>query len=267
MLFLVGIFFIVGLMGHELSVYMKENLSFSIILKDNLKDSEIKQMQRELNVLPFIKSTKYISKAEAAREMAEELGEDPQNFLGFNPFLASIEIKLKSEYMHTDSLKKVEQKLTSSANVSDLIYQKDMMYIVNNNIRQIVIVLTVTIIMLILISFALISNTIRLLIYSRRFLIYTMRLVGATPGFIRKPFVKYSIINGLIAAILAIMMLTGALYYLKYSLVDLGQIMNWNELAVVFGVLLVVGVLISMVAAYFAVNKYLQMEKGKLYYI
>jgi cell division transport system permease protein len=263
----VGIFFIVGLMGHELSVYMKENLSFSIILKDNLKDSEIKQMQRELNVLPFIKSTKYISKAEAAREMAEELGEDPQNFLGFNPFLASIEIKLKSEYMHTDSLKKVEQKLTSSANVSDLIYQKDMMYIVNNNIRQIVIVLTVTIIMLILISFALISNTIRLLIYSRRFLIYTMRLVGATPGFIRKPFVKYSIINGLIAAILAIMMLTGALYYLKYSLVDLGQIMNWNELAVVFGVLLVVGVLISMVAAYFAVNKYLQMEKGKLYYI
>ncbi|MDR1406953.1 MAG: permease-like cell division protein FtsX [Tannerella sp.] len=266
-LFLIGVFFIVGLMSHDLSVYMKENLSLTIVLKDNVKSADIRQMQHELNVLPFIKTSRYISKTDAAREMADELGEDPQVFLGFNPFLASIEVKLKSEYTHADSLKMVEKKLTASTNVSELVYQKDMMYIVNNNIRQILTALTASIIILILISFTLISNTIRLLIYSRRFLIYTMRLVGATPGFIRKPFIKHSIVNGLFAAVLTILMLIAALYYLESNLEGLGQLMSWHELVVVFAVLLVVGVLISLAAAYFAVNRYLRMERGKLYYI
>ncbi|MDR1332469.1 MAG: permease-like cell division protein FtsX [Tannerella sp.] len=266
-LFLIGVFFIVGLISHDLSVYMKENLSLTIVLKDNIKSSEISQMQHELNALPFIKTSRYISKTDAAKEMASELGEDPQTFLGFNPFLASIEVKLKSEYTHTDSLKMVEKRLTTSTNVADLVYQKDMMYIVNNNIRQIVIALTISIIILVLISFALISNTIRLLIYSRRFLIYTMRLVGATPGFIRKPFIKYSIINGSFAAVLAILMLVTALYYLESNLAGLGQIMSWHELSVVFAALLVAGIFISVIAAYFAVNRFLRMERGKLYYI
>ncbi|MDR1779276.1 MAG: permease-like cell division protein FtsX [Tannerella sp.] len=266
-LFLIGIFLIAGLMGRELSVFMKENLAFSIILKDNLKDSDIRQTQRELNAMPFVKSTKYISKEEAAREMANELGEDPQAFLGFNPFLASIEVKLKSEYTHTDSIKKIERRLTESSNVSQLLYQQDMMHLVNNNIRQIVVVLTVMIIILVLISFALISNTIRLLIYSRRFLIYTMRLVGATPAFIRKPFVKYSIINGLMAAVVAIIMLVATLYYLRRGLVGLEQIINRFELAMVAVALLAVGVLISTIAASFSVNRYLGMERGKLYHI
>jgi cell division transport system permease protein len=246
---------------------MKENLSLSIVLKDDLKESEIKQMQRDLNALAFIKTAKYISKAEAAREMAKELGEDPQNFLGFNPFLASIEVTLKSEYTHTDSLKIVEKKLTESSNVANLIYQKDMMDIVNHNMPQIAIVLTELIIILVLVSFALISNTVRLLIYSRRFLIYTMRLVGATPGFIRKPFIRYSIINGLFASVLAILMLTAAFYYVNTNQSDLGRILSWHEIVAVFAVLLVAGMLISLIAAYLAVNKYLRMERGKLYYI
>jgi len=266
-LFLIGVFFMIGLMGHELSIFMKENLAFSIVLKDNLKDADIQQTQRELNAMPFVKSTKYISKADAAREMTEELGEDPREFLGFNPFLASIEVKLKSEYTHADSLKKVERQLTSSANVSQLIYQKDMMHLVNSNIRQIVVVMTFMIIILIIISFALISNTIRLLIYSRRFLIYTMRLVGATPAFIRKPFVKYSIINGIVAAIIAIIMLAVALYYLKNGLMGLEQIVTTFEMTLVAVSILISGVVISSVAAYFAVNRYLAMERGKLYYI
>jgi cell division transport system permease protein len=265
-LFMMGVFFIVGLTSHDLSVYLRENLSLSLVLKDSLKDAEIRQMQRELNVLPFIKSTKYISKAEAAKEMAEELGEDPQDFLGFNPFLASIEVKLKSEYTHTDSLKIVEKKLTASSNVSNLIYQKDMMNIVNRNVRQIALILGGAIIILALISFAIIGNTVRLLIYSRRFLIYTMRLVGATPGFIRKPFIKYSIINGLFASVLAILMLTAALYFLETGL-GLGQILTRHDFVFVFAALLVADILISLIAAYLAVNKYLRMERGKLYYI
>jgi cell division transport system permease protein len=266
-LFLMGIFFIVGLTSHDLSVYMKEELSLSIMLKDDIKESDIRQMQRELSLLPFIKSAKYISKAEAAREMADELGEDPESFLGFNPLLASIEVKLKSEYTHADSLKIVEKKLTASSNVSNLIYQKDMMNLVNRNVRQIAIILIIAISVLVLISFALISNTIRLLIYSRRFLIYTMRLVGATPGFIRKPFIKYSIINGLLASILAILMLSAALYYVEAGLTGLVQILDWRKAAVVFAAVLVAGLLISLTAAYFAVNRYLRMERGKLYYI
>ncbi|MDR1601522.1 MAG: permease-like cell division protein FtsX [Tannerella sp.] len=266
-LFLMGVFFIVGLTGHDLSVYIKENLPLSIELKDDIKDATVRQMQRELSVLPFIKSTRYISKAEAAREMVGELGEDPENFLGFNPFLASIEVKLKSEYTHADSLKIVEKKLTASNNVSNLIYQKDMMNIVNHNVPQIAFVLIITICILVLISLALISNTIRLQIYSKRFLIYTMRLVGATPGFIRKPFIRYSIINGLFAAVLAILMLAAALYYIEAGLAGLGQILNWRESVFVFAVLLVADMLISLIAAYFAVNRYLRMERGKLYYI
>jgi cell division transport system permease protein len=262
-----GVFFIVGLTGHDLSVYMKENLSLSVYMKDDIKESDIRQMQRELSRLPFIKSTRYISKAEAAREMAGELGENPESFLGFNPFLASIEVKLKSEYTHADSLKIVEKRLTASNNVSSLIYQKDMMNIVNRNVPQIAFILTVTICILVLISFALISNTIRLLIYSRRFLIYTMRLVGATPGFIRKPFIKYSIINGLIASLLAILMLAATLYYVEAGLTGLVQISDWRKYVAVFAAVLVSGILISMIAAYFAVNRYLRMERGKLYYI
>ena len=266
-LFLMGLFFIIGLLGNELSVYMKENISFSIVLKDGIREAEVQQMQNTLNDLEFIKSTRYISKEEAAKEMVEELGEDPQLFLGFNPFYASIEAKLKSEYANIDSLRVIEKKLTTYTNVSELIYQQDMMQLVNDNIKQIGIVLFALILVLMLISFALINNTIRLLIYSKRFLIYTMRLVGATPGFIRKPFIRYNISSGFFAGVLAIIMLTGALYYLQKELVGLEQIIRWEGLLFIYVLVLALGILLSVSAACLAVNRYLKMERGKMYYI
>jgi cell division transport system permease protein len=266
-LFLMGLFFLVGLLGQELSVYMKENISFSIVLKDGLRDTEIQQMQRSLDAQPFIKSTEYISKEQAAAEMINELGEDPQVFLGYNPFQASIEVKLKSEYANTDSLLVIERRLTSHTNVSELIYQQDMMQLVNNNIHRIGFVLVVLILILMLISFALINNTIRLLIYSKRFLIYTMRLVGATPAFIRKPFIRRNIYNGFFAGILAIILLAGTLYYLQRELVGLEQIVQWKGLAIISILVLGLGILLSVGAAFLAVNRYLQMERGKMYYV
>jgi cell division transport system permease protein len=266
-LFLMGLFFLVGLLSNELSVYMKENISFSIILKEGMKEGEVQQMQQSLDALPFIKSTHYISKEAAAEEMIAELGEDPQVFLGFNPFHASIEAKLISDYANTDSLQVIEKRLTSYANVSELIYQQDMMHIVNQNIRRIEIVLIALILILMLISFALINNTIRLLIYSKRFLIYTMRLVGATPAFIRKPFIRYNISSGFIAGVLAIIMLGGALYYLKQVLVGLEQIIHWEGLLMIGVLVLALGIVLSIAAAHLAVNRYLQMERGKMYYI
>ena len=266
-LFLMGLVLIVGLLSNELSVYMKENISFSIILKDGLANRDVQQMQQSLETFPFIKSTNYISKEDAATEMIAELGEDPQIFLGFNPFHASIEVKLKSEYANVDSLRTIEKQLTSDANVSELLYQKDMMQMVNNNIKQIGLVLVALILALMLISFTLINNTIRLLIYSKRFLIYTMRLVGATPGFIRKPFIRYNVTSGFFAGVLAIIMLAGALYYLQQELLGLEQIIRWEGLLIIYTIVLALGVLLSVGAAFFAVNRYLRMERGKMYYI
>ena len=238
-LFLLGLILLIGMLGNKLSVYVKENLSFSIVLKDNQKETEIKKMQKSLDALPFIKSTEYISKEQAAKELEEELGENPEIFLGFNPLQASIEVKLHSEYANPDSLQVIEKKIRNYTSGSELM----------------------------IISFVLISNTIRLLIYSKRFLIHTMKLVGATSGFIRRPFVKYNIVSGIFASILAILMLTGALYYLQNELKGFIQILDMQTLLLVYVAVFALGIVLSVIATIFAVNKYLRMGVDKLYYI
>lgn len=266
-LFLLGLIFLMGLLGKRLSVYVKENISFSIVLKDNQKEGEIKKMQKTLDALPYIKSTEYISKAQAARELEEELGENPETFLGFNPLQASIEVKLHSEYANPDSLRSIEKKIKNYTSVSDLLYRKDMMQMVNENVTRASIILLVLALVLMGISFVLISNTIRLLIYSKRFLIHTMKLVGATSGFIRRPFVRYNVISGLLAAVLAILLLTGALYYLQHELDGFIQLLDMQSVLIVYAAVLAMGILLSVVATVFAVNKYLRMGVDKLYYI
>lgn len=266
-LFLLGLILLMGLLGNKLSVYVKENISFSIVLKDNQKEADIKKMQKSLDALPYIKSTEYISKDQAAKELEEELGENPETFLGFNPLQASLEVKLHSEYANPDSLKSIEKKITSYTSVSELLYRKDMMEMVNSNIKRLSFILLTLAAILMIISFVLISNTIRLLIYSKRFLIHTMKLVGATSGFIRKPFVRYNVISGIFAAILAIFMLTGALYYLQSELDGFIQLLDIKALLLVFGGVFILGIVLSVTATVFAVNKYLRMGVDKLYYI
>lgn len=266
-LFLLGLIFLIGLLGNQLSAYVKENISFSIVLKDNQKDADIKRMQKKLDALPFIKSTEYISKEQAAKELEEELGENPETFLGFNPLQASIEVKLHSKYANPDSLRQIEHQLKSYTSVSDLLYRKDMMEMVHNNMRRVSIVLLALAAVLMAISFVLISNTIRLLIYSKRFLIHTMKLVGATAAFIRRPFIWYNVVSGLFASILAILMLTGALYYLQNEFAGFIRLLDVRTLLLVFAAVVVLGISLSIVATVFAVNKYVRMEGDKLYYI
>ena len=166
---------------------MKENISFSIVLKDNQKEADIKKMQKTLDALPYIKSTEYISKEQAVKELEEELGENPETFLGFNPLQASIEVKLHSEYANADSLQLIEKKIKKYTSVSDLLYRKDMMQMVNDNVKRVSLILLTLAVMLMAISFVLISNTIRLLyLLPKRFLIHTMKLGGATPWFYQK---------------------------------------------------------------------------------
>ena len=266
-LFLLGLILLIGMLGNKLSVYVKENLSFSIVLKDNQKETEIKKMQKSLDALPFIKSTEYISKEQAAKELEEELGENPETFLGFNPLQASIEVKLHSEYANPDSLQVIEKKIRNYTSVSELLYRKDMMEMVHNIMKRLGLILLTLAVVLMIISFVLISNTIRLLIYSKRFLIHTMKLVGATSGFIRRPFVKYNIVSGIFASILAILMLTGALYYLQNELKGFIQILDMQTLLLVYVTVFALGIVLSVIATIFAVNKYLRMGVDKLYYI
>ena len=266
-LFLMGLIMLMGLLGNKLSVYVKENLSFSIVLKDNIKETEIKKMQTKLDALPYIKETAYISKEEAAKELEEELGENPETFLGFNPLQASIEVKLHADYANPDSLPLIEKTIKSYTSVDELLYRKDMMELVHNNLQRLGVILLTLAAVLTLISFVLIGNTIRLLIYSKRFLIHTMQLVGATAGFIRAPFIRYNLVSGLIAALLAIMLLTGSLYYLQHELDGFIQLLDMRSLLIVDGAMLVLGLLLSTIATVFAVNKYLRMKVDQLYYI
>ncbi len=266
-LFLLGLILLIGVLGKELSAYVKENISFSIVLKDALSTTEIKKMQKQLDALPYIKSTTYISKEQAAKELEEELGENPETFLGFNPLQASIEVKLHSEYANPDSLQHIEKAIKNYTTVSDLLYRKDMMQMLNENVKQVSLILLTLAVILMAISFVLISNTIRLLIYSKRFLIHTMKLVGATAGFIRRPFIWYNLVSGFFASILAILMLTGALYYLQNELDGFIRLLDFQTLFFVFAGVLVMGILLSTVATVFAVNKYLRMNVDKLYNI
>lgn len=266
-LFLMGLIMLMGLLGNKLSVYVKENITFSIVLKDNQKEADIQKMQQKLDALPFIKSTEYISKEQAAKELEEELGDNPETFLGFNPLQASIEVKLHADYANPDSLQLIEKQIKKYTNVDELLYRKDMMEMVHSNMQRLGIILLALAAVLTVISFVLIGNTIRLLIYSKRFIIHTMQLVGATPGFIRRPFIRYNLVSGLIAAILAILMLTGALYYLQSELVGFIQLLDMQTLLIVDGALLLLGLLLTTIATASAVNKYLRMEVDQLYYI
>ena len=266
-LFLLGLICLMGLLGNKLSDYVKENITFSLVLKDNQKEADIKKMQKQLDHLPFIKSTEYISKEQAVKELEMELGENPETFLGFNPLKASIEVKLKSEYANPDSLPKIERYIKQYTSVSDLLYRKDMMEMVHNNMQRISIILLALAAMLMAISFVLISNTIRLLIYSKRFLIHTMKLVGATPGFIRRPFIYYNMVSGIIAAFLAIGMLSGFLYYIQSEMTGFIHILDMKMLMIVYAVVLLLGILLTIIATIVSVNKYLRMNVNRLYYI
>ena len=230
-LFILGIVVLMGILATRLSMYVKENMGFSIVLKENVKESQVKKLQKKLDIAPYVRATQYISKEDALKELEVELGENPKDLLGFNPLQASIEVKLRSDYAHPDSLVWIEKGLRKgTVAIDDIVYQKDLIQLVNDNIRRISFMLLGLAVVLMLISFALISNTIRLGAYSKRFIIHTMKLVGATPAFIRKPFIISNIINGIIGAFIAMALLSGCVYYLLtefdnlYTLIDISSL-------------------------------------------
>ena len=259
------VFFVLG--AHNLSVYVKENINFSILISDDMKESDILKLQKKLDKEPFVKETEYISKKQALREQTEAMGTDPQEFLGYNPFTASIEIKLHSDYANSDSIVKIEKKIKKNTNIQEVLYQKDLIDAVNDNIRNISLMLLGLAVILTFISFALINNTIRLTIYSKRFLIHTMKLVGASWSFIRRPFLRRNFWIGVLSAVIADAVLWGAAYWLVSYEPELIRVITPEVMLLVSVAVLVFGVLITWLCALLSINKYLRMKASTLYYI
>ena len=267
-LLLLGMVVFFVLTAHNLSVFVRENISFSILVSDDMKERDILKLQRQLDAEPFVKHTEYISKKQALKEWAEAMGTDPQEFLGYNPFTASVEIKLNSAYANSDSIAKIEKLIKGrSNNIQEVLYQKDLIDAVNDNIRNISLLLLALAVVLTLISFALINNTIRLTIYSQRFLIHTMKLVGASWGFIRRPFLRRNFWIGVLSAVVADAVLWGAANWLVTYEPELIRVVTPRVMLAVSGAVLVFGILITCLCALLSINKYLRMKASTLYYI
>lgn len=266
-LFILGIMALLGILANNLSVYVRENIGFSIVLKDSARERQVTELQEVLQNAPYVRAAQHITKEEALKEIMTELGENPEDVLGVNPLQASIEVRLKAEYANPDSIALIDAGLRSYSVVDDIQFQKDLIQSVNENIRTISIILLALAVVLMIISYVLISNTIRLTAYSRRFIIYTMKLVGATPGFIRRPFILSNIVNGMIAAIIAILLLTGCISYIISEFDNFYTLITTSMLLGVYGIVFLLGILLTAISAFFAVNRYIHMKRDDLYYV
>lgn len=266
-LILLGTMVFSVLSAHSLSAYMRENLNFTILLNNDAPETAIKKFQQQLSKENFVKESVYISKEQALKEQSEAMGSDPEEFLGYNPFSPSIELRLTSEYANSDSVKWIKEKINRNKIVTDIEYQADLMDSVNDNIRKISIVLLTLAALLTLISFALINNTIRLTIYSKRFLIHTMKLVGASWGFIRRPFLIRNLWIGIFSGVIADAILMGAAYILVSYEPELIAIITTDIMLEVMVITLLFGIIITYLCAYISINKYLRMKASSLYYI
>lgn len=265
-LFLLGILGLVLINARELSDYFRESLSFSVMLDNTAKEADIRMLQKDLDAKPYVKSTLYVSREEAAVKMKEELGEDFISFLGDNPLPPTIDVYLVSDYTNSDSVAKIEKYIYLYPFVKDVLYPESLLRLINENVRKISIFLLVISAFLFIIALTIINNTIRLSVYSKRFLIRTMQLVGATRSFIRKPFIVQSAFHGVIAALIAMILIVGLLYLIEKEFFTMFTFENTNLLILLGALLVVAGVIINVVSTFFSVNRYLSIPEDKLYY-
>ncbi|HOF20080.1 MAG TPA: permease-like cell division protein FtsX [Bacteroidales bacterium] len=265
-LFLLGILGLVLINAKGLADYFRESLSFWVMLDDDAKEADIRLLQKDLDAKDYVKSTEYVSKEKAAAKMKEELGEDFISFLGENPLPPSIDVYLVSEYTRPDSVTKIEKYILEYPFVKEVYYQESLLYLINENVNKISLFLLIISFFLFLIALTIINNTIRLSIYSRRFLIRTMQLVGATRSFIRKPFIIQSAFHGFLAALTAMLLLMGLLYMIEKEFFLMFTYENTFLLILLGLAIIVTGIIINMVSTYFSVNRYLSISEDKLYY-
>ncbi len=253
--------------SRNLSQWVKENLTVTVMLSDDVSVNGAKMLCRDLYHRPYSRNIDYISKEQALKEQTEAMGSDPSEFLGVNPFPATLELQLKSDYANRDSLKWIAKELQKNPKITDVAYQVDLMDSVNRNLTKLNLLLLGLAVLLTFVSFSLINNTVRMSVYSRRFLIHTMKLVGASWGFIRRPFMNQALLIGVIAAIMAIAVLGGLFYGLYYYEPNIVAVISWRELAITAGAVLLFGIIITAACSYISVNRFLRMSAGELYKI
>lgn len=246
----------------KVSDYVKENIGFTLMIKDYTREQDILELKDIIDRSPFVKSSRYISKAEAAKELQQDLGQDFIAFLGYNPLLPSIEIHLKAGYATQDSISKFEEEITRYHIVREMFYQPDLIRMVNDNVAKISFWLGAVSLIIMVLAIYLLNNTMRLLIYSKRFTINTMQLVGATPAFIRRPFLLKSMMHGLLGALIAILVASVGLIVLNSKVPEIFNLHELGMILRVFVMILAIGLLFTLISAWFSVNKYLRMRNS-----
>ncbi|MFV0590125.1 MAG: cell division protein FtsX [Draconibacterium sp.] len=265
-LVLMGLLSLILLNTRQLSEYVREQIGFTLVLKDNLKETEIIRLQKVLNASEYVKSTRFINKEEAAKELTQHLGEDFAGFLGYNPLFASLDVKLYAPYTQNDSLVMLEQKFLGYPQVTEVYYQKNLVTLINDNVQKISVIILIVSALLTFIFFGLINNTIRLLIYSQRFIINTMQMVGASRNYIRKPFLKRSVALGAIGALLANLILLAGIYTYKKELYGLISESDLKVVIYVVAIVFALGFIISLLSTWLALNKFLRLKFDELFY-
>lgn len=266
-LVLLGTIVLFVITAQNLSTFVRENINVSVLISDEMDSLQIASMEKALKQAPYAKSVEYISKEEALREEIAAQGIDPTEFIGMNPYTASFEIKINAEHANPDSIGAAVKKLKGNANVVDVIYSKDLIKSVNDNIRKVSIILLIIAALFTYISFALINNTVRLTIFSKRFTINTMKLVGASWSFIRRPFLTQSFTLGITSAIIADMLIIGGLYWLHTFEPQIGAVIDLKAIAIVSAAVFLFGIAITYLCTFFSLNRYLKMSSKELYYI
>ncbi len=265
-LLLTGIAALLIVNAGTVSRYLKENMQISVLLQDEVTDDEAAAFAGELSAQPYVRSARAISREEGAQELKEMLGEDFLDVFETSPVPVSVDLTLKAEYVQKDSLARVTKALEAFPRVEEVETQASLVEALTTNLARISLVLGVFILLLLFISFVLINNTVRVNVFARRFTIHTMKLVGATRGFIRAPFIRASILQGLAAAVLAIGMLWALLEALRRSFPELASIVDLRQLLIVCGCIVACGVLLCVVSTFFVVNKLVAASKDDLYY-
>ena len=266
-LFLVGLESMLFLSAHELMRHVKESMVLSIVMTEGANTEDVARMERLLEVVPYSLDYQYISREQALQEHIENLGEDPQDFLGFNPLTDAFEVHLNATYAQTDSVTKIEESLLTLPFVDKVVYQKDVMKVLDNNLSEVSLMLSGIAVILLSIALVLISNTIQLQVYSKRFIINTMRLVGATPWVIKWPFVRRNLRMGIEAALVALILLSMTYYYCQVRLGVMLFPLTWQNMAFVVVLMLAIGLLITFLASVAATNRYIRMKTSKMYEI
>ncbi|MDR3093571.1 MAG: permease-like cell division protein FtsX [Bacteroidales bacterium] len=262
---LLGTIGILMLTTQRISKFVMENVGFSVFLTDQMKEADIYQLQKTLDAAPYVRSTKYINKDEAAKDFSTEFGEDFIGFLGYNPLLASIDLKLDARYANNDSIAGIEQSLLKYAGVKEVAYQRTMIHAINDNMKKISLFVFTFSVLLFIIAIALINNTIRLSVYARRLSIRTMQLVGATNTFIRRPFLWRSALHGICSAFIASAILVAALYWVQGQMENIISVKDMQIVGGLFLIVFFLGISLCWISTFFAVNKYLKIRTDKLY--